>query len=186
MLIRYPQVGYLGSDTRATIRWSPSLLVDCSVNNSTNCFSACHLVSCWLVEEEQRRRGRYPVAYRLKAADRRSWEQVASEGQVLQRVAKRAQALLALGRGERILEVVHWTGLRRTRLWRLWQRSPQRGAGAIFAAPRRGRPGGFSLPATGHDRTYRLHGPQRLRAAPVPGGLSQLAAGRGGAGCRRF
>src|SRR5262245_49486139 len=34
-------------------QWSQEL-VDCSVNHSTNCFSARRLVSCWLVEEEQR------------------------------------------------------------------------------------------------------------------------------------
>ena len=67
-------------------------------------------------------RGRYPLAYRLKATERRYLEQVASDGQVLQRVAKRAQALLALDRGERIMAIVHWTGVRRTGLWRLWRR----------------------------------------------------------------
>src|SRR5262245_27840702 len=75
------------------------VLVDCSVNNSTNCVSARHLVSCGLIEKEQQMRGRYPFADTLKTADRRQLEQVAGDGQVLQRVAKRAQALLALDRG---------------------------------------------------------------------------------------
>jgi hypothetical protein len=52
----------------------------------------------------------------LKTADRRQLEQVAGDGQVLQRVTKRAQALLALDRGERIEEIVHWTGVKRTGL----------------------------------------------------------------------
>ena len=130
-------------------------------------------------------RGRYPFAYRLKAADRLYLNQIASDGQVLQRMAKRAQALLALDRGERIVEIVHWTGIRRTGLWRLWQRYQQRGVEAIFDAPRSGRPAVFSLPAASHDRAYRLYGPQRLRLAPAPVGLPQLAAGRGGAGRRR-
>ena len=96
-------------------------------------------------------RGRYPLAYRLKAVDRRYLEQVASDGQVLQRVAKQAQALPALDRGERIVEIVHWTGMRRTGLWRLWQRYQQRGVTAILDGERSGRPVVFSPAGAGPD-----------------------------------
>ena len=64
-------------------------------------------------------RGRHPLGYTLKTVDRRQLEQIASEGQVLQRVAKRARALLALDRGERMVEIVRWTGVERTSLWYL-------------------------------------------------------------------
>ena len=64
------------------------------------------------------------------------------------------------------------------------QRYQQRGVEALFDAPRSGRPQVFSLPAPGHDRAHRRHGPQRLRVAPAPVGLPQLAAGGGGAGRR--
>ena len=129
-------------------------------------------------------RGRPPLAYVLKAADRQRLQQIANDGQVLHRVARRARALLALDRGERIVEIVHWMGVERTSLWQVWQRYQQRGVEAIFDAPRSGRPPVFSPSATGHDRALRLHGPQRLRGAPAPVGLPQLATGGGGAGRR--
>jgi hypothetical protein len=75
-------------------------------------------------------RGRHPLAYTLKSADRRQLEQIARDGQVLQRVAKRARALLALDQGERSIEIVHWTGVERTSLGQLWQRYRQRGGGS--------------------------------------------------------
>src|SRR5713101_8049099 len=129
-------------------------------------------------------RGRHPFGYTLQAADRRQLQQIASEGQVLQRVARRARALLALDRGERIVEIVHWTGVERTSLWYLWQRYQQRGVEAIFDAPRSGRPRGFSPAATGRHRTHGLHGAQSVRSAPAPLGLSQLATS-GGRASRR-
>jgi hypothetical protein len=127
-------------------------------------------------------RGRHPLAYTLKSADRRQVEQIARDGQVLQRVAKRARALWALDQGERSIEIVHWTGVERTSLWPLWQRYRQRGGEAIFDAPRSGRPRGFSLAAPRRQRTHGVHGPRRVRVAPAPLGLSQFAAGRGGTG----
>ena len=87
-------------------------------------------------------RGRHPLAYTLTTADRRHLEQVAGAGQVPQRVAKRAQALLALDRGERILEIGHWTGLRRTSLWRLWQRYQPGSAQVRWFRERAGGTGG--------------------------------------------
>jgi len=46
-----------------------------------------------------------------------------NNGQLTQRVANRARALLALDLGERIDEIVFWLGISRTSLWELWQRS---------------------------------------------------------------
>ena len=62
-------------------------------------------------------RGRQPAEYPLKAVDRQLLEHSAWDGQGVQRVARRAQALLALARGERIVDIVHWSGVERTSLW---------------------------------------------------------------------
>jgi hypothetical protein len=62
-------------------------------------------------------RGRQPAEYPLKAVDRQLLEQSAWDGQGVQRVARRAQALRALDRGERIVDIVYWSGVERTSLW---------------------------------------------------------------------
>ena len=64
-------------------------------------------------------RGRKPSEYSVTAGDRQLLVQVARYGQGQQRVARRAQALLALDRGERIVDIVHWSGIERTSLWYL-------------------------------------------------------------------
>jgi Winged helix-turn helix len=130
-------------------------------------------------------RGRKPCGYTLKATDRQQLEQLARDGQGRQCVARRAQVLLALDRGERIVDIVHWTGVERTSLWYLWQRYQQRGLAAIFDAPRSGRPRVFSPAAAGRDRTRGVPRTSRLRGARIPVGLSQLAAGCGRASYRR-
>lgn len=124
-------------------------------------------------------RGRKPGKYPLKAADRQLLEQVARYGQGQQRVARRAQALLALDRGERIVDIVYWSGVERTSLWYLWQRYQQRGVEAVVDAARSGRPRVFSPAAAGRHRTRGVHRSARLRGAGVPVGLSHLAASRG-------
>ena len=95
-------------------------------------------------------RGRRPVEYHLRDADRRYLQEVVADGQVIQRVAYRARALLALEQGERIVEIVHWLGLSRTGLWYLWQRYQRRGVAAIVDDQRNGRPALFSPSAAGH------------------------------------
>lgn len=62
-------------------------------------------------------RGRTPLPYRLSKADRQSLHVMLADGQLRHRVAKRAQPLLALDRGERIVELVHWLGWSRMGLW---------------------------------------------------------------------
>jgi hypothetical protein len=96
-------------------------------------------------------KGRKPDEYKLKAKDRRYLNGIATEGQLIQRVAKRACALLALDRGERIVEILHWLGMSRAGLWYLWQRYLERGVEAIFDAERSGRPAIFSPAGTGSD-----------------------------------
>lgn len=102
-------------------------------------------------------RGRMPSEYKLKANDRRYLTEMAQDGQRIQRIANRARALLALDRGERIVEIVRWTGLSRMGLWHLWQRYQERGVEAIFDGERSGRPAVFSPSGPSADRTRRLH-----------------------------
>lgn len=89
-------------------------------------------------------KGRKPVEYKLNPRARRYLQEVASEGQMIQRVANRARALLALDRGERIVTIVLWLGIGRTSLWELWQRYLERGVEAIYDQERSGRPAVFS------------------------------------------
>jgi hypothetical protein len=102
-------------------------------------------------------RGRKPLPYRLRDADRQYLHEILADGHLVQRVAKRVQALLALDRGERIVEIVHWLGWSRMGLWDLWQRYQVWGGEAIFDGERSGRPPVFSPAAARADRTYRMH-----------------------------
>ena len=90
--------------------------------------------------------GRPSGIRRLSRADRRALEETLRDGQVIQRVANRARALLALARGDGPGVVSYWTGLGRTALWRLWERYEERGVPAIYDAERSGRPPTFSPP----------------------------------------
>jgi Winged helix-turn helix len=94
-------------------------------------------------------KGRKPLEYRLRAGDRQALQALLADGQLIQRVANRAQALLALDRGERLGDIVHWLGWSRTGLWYLWQRYQHWGIEAIFDAERSGCPPVFS-PARTH------------------------------------
>ena len=131
-------------------------------------------------------KGRKPLAYRLSKADRQYFQAILTDGRVVQRVGYRAQALLALDRGERIPEIVHWLGWSRMGLWYLWQRYRQYGVDAIFDAERRGRPPVFSPAAARPHRARRLHRPGGLWLAPGAMGLPQSRAGGDGTGDRRL
>ena len=102
-------------------------------------------------------RGRQPFVYRLRTVDRQYLQEILADGQLIHRVANRARALLALDRGERIVEIVHWMGWSRMGLWQLWQRYEQCGVDAIFDAERSGRPPVFSPAAARPDRAHRVH-----------------------------
>jgi hypothetical protein len=71
---------------------------------------------------------------------------ILADGQLMPRVAKRAQALLALERAERMEDIVHWLGWSRMGLWYVWQRYEPYGVAAIVDAKRSGRPPVFSPP----------------------------------------
>jgi hypothetical protein len=102
-------------------------------------------------------RGRKPLAYRLGEADRQYLHEILADGHLTPRVATRAQALLALDRGERMVEIAHWLGWSRMGLWDLWQRYQAWGVAAIFDAERSGRPPIFSPAAARTHRAPRLH-----------------------------
>ncbi len=127
-------------------------------------------------------RGRKSFVYKLRDADGRYLQAIVRKGQLPQRVANRARVLLALDRGERIVEIVRWLGVGRMTVWELWQRYQHRGVEAIWDAERSGRPMGFSPAAAGPDRTGSVHRPRCLRAAPAAVGLSQSGPGGGRAG----
>jgi hypothetical protein len=102
-------------------------------------------------------RGRMPSEYKLSPNERCYLTEVVKDGQLIQRIANRARVLLALDRGERIVEIQRWTGLSRMGVWHLWQRYLERGAEAIFDEERGGRPAVFSPARTRPDRARGLH-----------------------------
>lgn len=102
-------------------------------------------------------RGRKPCAYPLDEADRRYLQAILADGHLMQRVANRARALLALDRGERLVEIAHWLGWSRMGRWHLWQRYQQCGVAAIWDAERSGRPPAFSPSGARPNRAGRLY-----------------------------
>jgi hypothetical protein len=102
-------------------------------------------------------KGRTPLAHQLSAADRQYLQAILADGRLVQRVGHRAQALLALDRGERLREIVHWRGWSRMGLWYLWQRYQPYGVDAIFDAERSGRPPVCSPAAARAHRARRVH-----------------------------
>jgi Winged helix-turn helix len=102
-------------------------------------------------------KGCKPAEHRLGAVDRHYLREIVRDGQQLQRVARRAHILLALDRGERIVEIMRWLGVSRMGVWHVWQRYQQRGVAAIFDEERSGRPVVFSPPRAGANRADRLY-----------------------------
>lgn len=96
-------------------------------------------------------KGRKPSEYKLNVNDRRYLSKIVTDGQVIQRVANRARVLLALDRGERIVDILPWVGMSRMAIWCLWQRYLERGVDAIFDGQRSGRPPVFSLDRVRRD-----------------------------------
>jgi Winged helix-turn helix len=102
-------------------------------------------------------KGCKPAEHRLGAVDRHYLREIVRDGQQLQRVARRAHILLALDRGERIVEIMRWLGVSRMGVWHVWQRYQQRGVAAIFDEERSGRPVVFSPARAGANRADRLY-----------------------------
>jgi hypothetical protein len=62
-------------------------------------------------------KGRKPAEYKLSVNDWRYLNEIVTDGQLLQRVANRARILLALDRGERIVEILPWVRVSRLTVW---------------------------------------------------------------------
>ena len=116
-------------------------------------------------------RGCKPAEYRLRTVDRRYLHTMAREGSQLQRVARRAHILLALDRGERIVEIMRWLNVSRMGVWHVWQRYQQRRVAAIFDEERSGRPIVFSPTGARANRADGVYRPHSLRVAPHTRGL---------------
>jgi hypothetical protein len=96
-------------------------------------------------------RGRKPLGYRLREGDRQYLQAILADGHLMQRIANRARAFLALDRGEHMGDIVYWLGWSRMGLWYLWQRYEQYGVDAMVDAERSGRPPVFSPTRTRSD-----------------------------------
>ena len=129
-------------------------------------------------------RGRKPSEYNLSANDRRYLTEIVKDRQLIQRVANRARVLLALDRGERVVEILRWTGLTRMAVWYLWQRYLERGVEALFDGERSGRPAVFPLHPASSNRAHRLHRPGGLWPAFDAVGLSHASTSHHRAGNR--
>jgi hypothetical protein len=130
-------------------------------------------------------RGGKPVEYKLKAGDRRYLQAITKEGSQLQGVARRAHLLLALDRGERIVEILRWLNVSRMGVGHVGQRSQQRGVTAMVDEERSGRPLVFSPVGARARRADGVSRSRRVRSAPDTLGLPESAAvcecaGRGG------
>ena len=102
-------------------------------------------------------KGCTPAEYKLRASDQRYLREIVRDGSQLQRVAWRAHILLALDRGERIVEIMRWLGVSRMGVWHVWQRYQQRGVTAIFDEDRSGRPVVFSPAGASANREDRVY-----------------------------
>ena len=89
-------------------------------------------------------RGSLPSLYKLKPKDHHHLTNLGRDSRLVQRIARRVQVLLALDRGDRIVDILRWTGLTRMAVWYLWQRYQARGVEAVFDVERSGRPPLFS------------------------------------------
>ena len=108
--------------------------------------------------------GRRPGIHPLEDEDRAYLSDVLADGQIVQRVANRARALLAMDRGEHCDEISHWLGLSRSGLWYLWRRYAASGVQAIWDSERSGRPPTFSPSGSSANRANGVHRAQSLRA----------------------
>ena len=86
-------------------------------------------------------RRRPPDLVELSEQDRRFLENLARDGRIEQRVARRARILLAMADPETVVEqLAEKVEVTRVAIWQLCRRYEELGLEAIFDAPRSGRP----------------------------------------------
>ena len=85
-------------------------------------------------------RGRRPRDLQLKAEDIPVLEALVHSGKTEQRVARRARILLEIGRRERVKLLSKRVEQNPSTVWRVCRRYEERGIGAVYDAPRSGRP----------------------------------------------
>lgn len=90
-------------------------------------------------------RGRTADPFALKSGDAKKLQQLLRDGDLAQRVARRARILLARNQGRGIGQIAAKVDLERTTVWRVCQRYQDDGlSAALYDAPRSGRPRFFS------------------------------------------
>lgn len=123
-------------------------------------------------------RGRKPRQVALHPEDVPVLEALVRSGKTEQRVAKRADILLSLAGGKRIVPLAERVGRDESTVWRVCRRYEKRGLQAVYDAPRPGRLRRISPPGTGAHRESRLHQAGRLRSELDPL-VGEDAAARG-------
>src|SRR6516164_8560006 len=104
------------------------------------------------LERRKRMRRRPPHLVELSEQDRRFLENLARDGRIEQRVARRAHILLAMADPETVVEqLAEKVEVTRVAIWQLCRRYEELGLEAIFDAPRSGRPWEISPLATGRN-----------------------------------
>lgn len=97
--------------------------------------------------------GREPHRAQLTRADREELEHLVRDGHTEQRVARRAQILLAMAQPDAMVEEVADQGeVARTTVWRVCHRYEERGLNAVYDAARAGRPRVISPLGAGANR----------------------------------
>ena len=91
-------------------------------------------------------RGRKPRGMELELEDVPKLEALVHSGKTEQRTARRARILLGMHRGERVKQLSERVEQDPATIWRVFRRYDERGIGAVYDAPRSGRPPEISPP----------------------------------------
>lgn len=94
-------------------------------------------------------RGRKPRPLVLPLEDRSVLQALLRSGKTQQRVAKRADILLAIAQGQQAAPLAQRLAMDEATIRRVCRRYQQRGLKALYDAPRSGRPRGISPPGAG-------------------------------------
>lgn len=102
-------------------------------------------------------RRRQPHCIALTEADRNTLQELAHDGRIQQRIARRARVLLAMEDATTVVQkLAQQVAMTRSGIWRLCRRYEQEGIAVVEAAPQPGRPRHFSLLSAGANRATGL------------------------------